>query len=204
MSEEPTAPLTPEERLREREAFNKCADAIEPLSHEARIRLFRILTTHFDIPSAQETQAAPRFPTGATWPGASTTAPTPSSFSEDRSLSAKQFMIMKKPLTDVERVACLAYYLTHYREQPYFKTLDLSKLNTEAAQVKFSNAAKAVDNASTKVYLSQAGGGKKQLSAHGELYVQALPDREAARAAMAHARPRRRVNKPKDDATEEE
>lgn len=53
----------------------------------------------------------------------------------------KEFMVQKRPRTDIERVACLGFYLTHYRDTPHFKTLDISKLNTEAAQPKFTNAA---------------------------------------------------------------
>lgn len=113
-------------------------------------------------------------------------------FSEDRSPSPKQFLLDKQPLTDVERVACLAYYLTHYRGTPHFKTLDISKLNTEAAQIKFSNAALAVNNATKMRYLTGASKGAKQLSAFGEQYVMALPDREAARAVMAQSRQRKR------------
>jgi hypothetical protein len=101
-------------------------------------------------------------------------------------------MLRKQPRTDVERVACLAYYLANYRETPHFKTLDISKLNTEAAQVKFSNAAKAVDNATAYGYLVPSTKGNKQLSAAGELFVEALPDRAAAKATMDSARPRRR------------
>ncbi|HEV2416655.1 MAG TPA: hypothetical protein VGX94_02525 [Terriglobia bacterium] len=113
-------------------------------------------------------------------------------FSEDRSISPKQFMLEKQPKTDVERVACLAYYLTHYRETPHFKTLDISKLNTEAAQLKFSNAAVAMDNATKTSYLVPASKGTKQLSAIGEQFVLALPDRDKARSIMASARPRRK------------
>ena len=116
-------------------------------------------------------------------------------FTEDRSISPKDFMMQKQPRTDVERVACLAYYLTHYREMPHFKTLDISKLNTDAAQMKFSNAAKAVDNATWQGYLAPATRGNKQLSAAGEVFVRLLPDRDAARAAMANARPRRKAKK---------
>jgi len=116
----------------------------------------------------------------------------PTAFSEDRTSSPKQFVLDKRPKTDVDRVACLAYYLTHYRDTPHFKTLEISKVNTEAGQIKFSNAAKAVDNASSAGLLIQAGKGKKQISAIGELYVQALPDRDAARAAIAHARRRKK------------
>jgi hypothetical protein len=90
-------------------------------------------------------------------------------------------------------MACLAYYLTHYREQPQFKTVDLSTLNAEAAQPKFSNAAQAVDNASKVGILISSGGGSKQLSAAGELFVQKLPDYDAARAALSdHRRTKKR------------
>lgn len=116
-------------------------------------------------------------------------------FSEDRSISPKQLMIEKQPRTDVEKVACLAYYLTHYRNTPHFKTLDISKLNTEAAQVKFSNPTVAVENAVKTKYLVPATKGNKQISALGEQFVQALPDRERARAIMAAERPRRKARK---------
>jgi hypothetical protein len=100
-------------------------------------------------------------------------------------------MLDKGPATDVERVACLAYYLTHYRNQPHFKTIDISKVNTEAAQPKFSNAALSVNNATKRGYLAPAVKGHKQLSAAGEQFVRALPDREAARAMMQRVRTKR-------------
>lgn len=114
------------------------------------------------------------------------------SFSEDRTPSPKDFLIQKQPRTEVERVACLAYYLTHYRDVKHFKTIDISALNTDAAQPKFSNAAQAVDNALKTHYLTTAAKGLKQLSAAGEVFVQNLPDREAARSAMNQMKPRRR------------
>jgi hypothetical protein len=126
--------------------------------------------------------------------GHSATLPE-STFSEDRSISPKQFMGEKQPHTDVEKVACLAYYLTHYGNMPHFKTLDISKLNTEAAQIKFSNPAVAMENAVKRHYLVPATKGNKQLSALGEQFVQSLPDREKARAVMANARPRRRTRR---------
>ena len=117
------------------------------------------------------------------------------SFLENRSMSPKEFLRDKAPQTDIERIACLAYYLTHYRDTPHFKTIDLSALNTEAAQPKLSNAAFAVENASKRGLLVQAGAGKKQISASGELYVQALPDREAAKSSVANISPKRRSKK---------
>src|SRR3989442_828873 len=67
-------------------------------------------------------------------------------FSADRTISPKEFIRDKHPVTDADRVTCLAYYLTHYRDTPQFKTIDISTLNTEAAQPKLSNASVAVDN----------------------------------------------------------
>jgi hypothetical protein len=116
-------------------------------------------------------------------------------FSANRQITAKEFLRDKMPMTDVERIACLAYYLTHYKDTPYFKTLDLSTLNTEAAQPKLSNATYAVDNATKAGFLVQAVKGAKQLSAKGELFVQTLPDRDAAKASIANFKIRKRSKK---------
>jgi hypothetical protein len=122
-------------------------------------------------------------------------APAGGGFSEARDISPKEFIMQKQPRTDVERVACLAFYLTHYRNTPHFKTIDISKLNTEAAQSKMSNAHVAVNNATQTGYLVPAVRGTKQISAAGEVFVQALPDREAARAAMGKVKPRKKPRK---------
>lgn len=130
-----------------------------------------------------------------------TRASTPSSprpqFSEDHRPSPKEFLFQKQPKTDVERMACLAFYLTHFRDTPHFKTLDLAKLNTEAAQTKFSNAAYAANNATSSGYLAPAPKGQRQITAAGEQFVAALPDREAAQNAMAAARRRKNPRRKK-------
>jgi hypothetical protein len=100
-------------------------------------------------------------------------------------ISAKQFMIQKDPQTNIERIACLAFFLTHSRDTPHFKTLDLSRLNTEAAQPKFANASMTVNDAAKAGFLVSAGKGNKQLSAFGEQFVRALPDRESAKAVLS-------------------
>ena len=120
-------------------------------------------------------------------------------FSTDLGISPKDFLREKSPQTDVDRIACLAYYLTHYRGTPHFKTLELSQLNTEAAQQKFSNATVAVKNATMLGYLVPASKGERQISAAGEQYVRLLPDRAAARAEMAKFIKRRRTKKRNDD-----
>jgi hypothetical protein len=105
--------------------------------------------------------------------------------------TSKAFMLNKSPKTDVERVACLAYYLAHYRDTPHIKTRDISALNTESAHRKFSNPAQAVDNATKLGYLVPSVKGSKQLSATGEQFVEALPDREAAKDVLTHGLQRR-------------
>jgi hypothetical protein len=187
----------------ELKAFNQIVSALRGLPEDAQPRVLRSVLTFLGLGESR---------VGATLGPISEPAVPPSSlghespFSEDRTSSPKAFMVEKKPITDIERIACLAYYLTHYRGTSHFKTLDLSKLNTEAAQIKFSNPSVAVDNATAAGLLVPAGRGNKQISAIGELYVQALPDRDAAKAAIAHARPRRRFKRggSADDAESED
>jgi hypothetical protein len=122
---------------------------------------------------------------------------TSAKLSAEPSLTPKVFMAEKKPASDVERIACLAYYLSRHRQTPAFKTRDLTSLNTEAAQRKLSNAAFAARNAVTQEYLSLAGGGKKQITVRGEALVEALPDRDRVKEALATvpAPKRRKLNK---------
>lgn len=121
-------------------------------------------------------------------------------FSENDAPPVKQFMHEKKPQTDVERVACLAYYLARYRAAPHVKTKDITELNKESAHRPFSNTAFAVDNATKAGYLVPSIKGSKQISAYGERFVEALPDREAAKEIMAAARAGRRAKPGKKSA----
>jgi hypothetical protein len=178
-------------KRRELEILNRILSDLHELGDEARQRVLQTVVTYYQFapiahPGSQDA------PSGV--------AAAPGPFSEDRSISPKEFLWQKKPQTAVERVACLGYYLTHYRDMPHFKTLDISKLNTEAAQPKFSNAALAVNDAAKTGYLVPGVKGAKQLSAPGEQFVLRLPDREAARAAMTTARPRRKARKANEAA----
>lgn len=167
------------------ESFNAIVSAMRGLDRDSRVRLLTAIATFFDLPSFGYPQPRDGGPVASP-------SMTANAFSEDRSQTPKAFLFEKQPSTDVDRVACLAYYLTHYRDTPYFKTLDISKLNTEGAQLKFSNAAQAVDNATKAGLLVPATKGQKQLSAMGERYVQALPDRTAARETMVRVKPKRK------------
>ena len=120
--------------------------------------------------------------------------------SQDRERSGQQtpkdFMVEKKPQSAVERVACLAFFLTHHRETPKFRTGDITALNTEAAAVKFGDAVRDVNNADRQSgFIVSAGGRQKQITARGEALVQALPDRERVGAALAeHPYARRKAS----------
>ena len=99
--------------------------------------------------------------------------------------SAKEFLNQKKPANGVEQLICLAYYLSKYRDITAFKTIDLTKLNSEAAGHKISNASVFARNAVTQNgYLVTAGGGKKQMTPRGDAVVEALPDREKVKRAL--------------------
>ena len=113
------------------------------------------------------------------------------SFADRETLSPKAFLHEKQPVTGIERVACLAYYLAYYRDTPHFKTIDISKLNTEAAQLKFANPTQSLKDAIGGGLIVPAGKGTRQISAIGERFVDALPDREGAKAVLHRKRPRR-------------
>ena len=170
-----------------RDAVQTIIDCLLGFDDATRGRVFRTAQTFFGFDAVP---AGRRAIASTNEPGASPHLRDPS-FSERMELPPREFLFQKQPKTAVDRVACLAYYLTHYRDMPHFKTIDISKLNTEAAQVKFSNAAYAVANATNARLLVSAGKGEKQLSAIGERYVEALPDRQAAKEVLAKMRPRR-------------
>jgi hypothetical protein len=172
------------------DALTAVVAALQPLDDEARRRIVDSAVTFLRIGCA-----------GASWP-TSQVEPRQGSgpiadrapFSENTRMSVKEFLLEKEPRTDVERLACLAYYLTHYRATPHFKTVDLSLLNTEAAQPKFTNAANSANNAVKMGYLVPSSKGQRQLSAVGERFVRALPDRDSAKAALESLR---RKSRPK-------
>jgi hypothetical protein len=178
----------------EKQIFSRVIDLLHRLAPEARYRVLRAAEVFFDIPAPSASRASDDRPQHVIRVHGDARQP---SFGDRQDMSAKDFLAQKEPATDVDRVACLAYYLTHFRGVKHFKTVDISALNTEAAQLKFSNAAFAVTNAHNAGLIVSAGKGQKQLSALGERYIDALPDREAARQVMKKMRGRSRRRKSK-------
>lgn len=170
----------------EREALSDVIAILQELSDETRHKVLRTVSVFFDGTATVSGRSE-----SSNSHSSHRSAQVSPTFSENRQMSPKAFLAEKNPKTDVERIACLAFYLTHFRETPYFKTADLTKLNTEAAQSRFSNAAVATGNASAYGYLAPATRGQRQLSAAGEMFVNALPDRDSAKQAMINMRRRK-------------
>lgn len=172
-------------------AFQGLADVLLPLKQELRVRALAMVGAFLGLP----TPNTGGLDAGTTRP-AGHRSPPPTRIASREPPSPKDFLFQKQPSTDVERVACLAFYLTHYRATLHFKTVDISRLNTEAAQRKFANSASTVNNATHAGFLAPMSSGMKQLSADGERYVDELPDRVAARAAFGKRKARRQRRRP--------
>lgn len=168
-------------------ALQSVIAALRGLDSEARYRILESASTFLGVAPTQS-RSTQNVNIGSALGSSATTHGSRAPFSEDTTMSPKDFLMEKAPKTDVERIACLAYYLTHYRATPHFKTLDISMLNTEAAQPKFSNTAYSTNNAVKLNYIVPSSKGQRQLSALGERFVQALPDREAAKEVLLSMR----------------
>jgi len=177
---------------KELEVFHKIVAGLSSLEKDVQTRIIQSVVTFLEIENVRVvghlrgTERVIQIASGTV--GKQTEAV----FSDREEMTPKQFMLEKQPRTDVERVACLAYYLTHYRGTSQFKTIDLSKLNTEAAQRKFSNAALTAKNAvKTRYFVQASKKGHRQLSADGEQIIAALPDREEVATIRKRIHPHR-------------
>lgn len=158
---------------KELEALKNILSTLEPLNEDQRKFVLKTAAERFGLV----------IPKNQNFEDAVNSEVTPFETKSQKSLAnmtPKEFVKIKNPDSDVLRVVCLAYYLTHARKQPHFKSEEIAKLNTEAAYQNFGNPLKTVNNAMARShFLAPAGGGKKQITAHGEDVVNALPDLEA-------------------------
>ncbi|MGR3914028.1 MAG: hypothetical protein OD918_05815 [Gammaproteobacteria bacterium] len=170
------------------QALQEVISALNPLDDQERLSIIESALAFYALGTVLPKKSMPDLP--ADQPGRMPV------FSDHEDLDPKTFLSDKSPRTDVERVACLAYYLSQYRDTRYFKAVDISALNTDAAQRKFSNISFSMNNATVGGYLADAPQKNfKQLSAFGEQYVTALPDRQAASAIRASRSPHKKKKK---------
>jgi hypothetical protein len=187
------------------QALQSIIGALRPFEQETRQRIIESASTFLGLAAASLQHRISGSAVQSTSPKGAGNQPR-APFSEDTNMSPKDFLMEKAPKTDVERIACLAYYLTHYKSTPHFKTLDISALNTEAAQPKFSNTAYSTANAVKLGYIVPSTKGHRQLSGLGEKFVQALPDRSAAKEVLLSLRRRNRAKRKRtnSEASDEE
>ena len=177
---------------RELEVFQQIVSGLAELDKETQIRIIRSVSTFLEIETSNMGKRIRSSYLSDNIVGKNDTDETKIGFVDREEMSPKEFLLHKEPRTTVARVACLSYYLTHFRGISHFKTLDISKLNMEAAQPKFTNAAQSVNDAAKCGLLVAASRGNKQLSAMGEQYVIALPDQESAKRLISRIRRKRR------------
>ena len=92
---------------------------------------------------------------------------------------ARSFIRIKRPATDVQRVACLGYFVLQTTGQQGFSSKEVAQANVNSGSSKI-NLTRALDNATRQSkYLSSRGGNSKQLTTLGEDVVDALPDQQA-------------------------
>jgi hypothetical protein len=164
-------------------AMGKAYDALEGLSQARRNSAMQWLTRALKIESPASFSA-----TQASLGGSIGQYPT-----DPEPPTPREFISSKRPSSQVERVACLAFFLTRYRGIQNFKAADIAALNTEAAAPKFGNASRDLDNADRQYgFIVSSGGGAKQLTVRGEKVVEALPNRDAVEQALAEHEHRRK------------
>jgi hypothetical protein len=171
-------------------ALGTVIDALDPLEETKRLWVLQTAAARFSLAidlTASGGGIPPR--------GSETPANINSGKAGGDAVSPQSFIRAKNPTTDVQRIACLAYYLTKHRNTDRFKTKQLTELNTEAKAPKFSNATVAANNARREKYLTPAGKGEKQLTNDGEDLVDALPDQEAVKALHRPRKKRARKKK---------
>jgi hypothetical protein len=183
--------------LKEVEALGTVLAAVQDLDAVQRQWVFSSAMSNLGIEVQRSSHAGGQVPNVGEGgiKGSASSARTPVSIKEG--LTPKEFLRTKNPQSDVQRMACLGYYLNLQRGQSHFKTKELTALNQEAAGTPIGNPAQAVANATKQShYLAPAGGGKKQITAFGEEVVDALPDQAAVKEVEKN-KPKKRIRRRK-------
>jgi hypothetical protein len=103
----------------------------------------------------------------------------------------RAFIRLKKPDTDIERVACLGYFIVKTTGAAGFSAKEVKQAHVDSGGSAM-NFPRALDNATRRSkYLSNRGPREKQLTTLGEDVVEALPNREAV-ANLKHKPARKR------------
>lgn len=163
-------------KLTEIEALKAIDESLENLTPEEKQRVFSFIASKHSLTPIKASVAS----TGNNGAGGSG-----NDRNENPVTDIKQFIKIKKPKGFYEQIACLGYFLENVQGLESFNTKQITKANTDARAPKIPNPSLYVTHSqSTYGFLSQVGGGKKAITPRGEALVEALPDREAVKAAL--------------------
>jgi hypothetical protein len=145
--------------------------------------------------ASKYTMASPVTQVGTGPTGAGATTLLPALAGNAQAALAKKdpraFIRAKKPTTDIQRVACLGYYIMQTTGNLGFTSKDVAKANTDSGEGSF-NLPRAMDNATRAAkYISNRGPREKQLTALGEDVVNALPDQATVKTVEDSSKARR-------------
>lgn len=174
-------------------------DALEPLNDAERQWVLQSAASKFtltmQVPSAGSAGGAALLGGAVATPGAAVGGADVQAAIVKK--DPRAFIRMKKPITDVQRVACLGYYLVQTVGQPGFSSKDVATVHTDSGGSAI-NMTRALDNATRKTkYLSNRGPREKQLTTLGEDVVNALPDQAAVKVVEEAEKGRRSAKKRK-------
>lgn len=109
----------------------------------------------------------------------------------------RAFIRSKRPVSDVQRVACFGFFIQRTKSLQGFTSKDIAETHTESGGSSF-DVKRALDNATRQsMYLSNRANREKQLTMLGEDVVAALPNQELVKQIESEAKERgeRRVRK---------
>jgi len=172
-------------------ALGTVVNVLDPLNEQQKLWVLQTAASRFSLKIPPVSSGGPSAAIPETPSSSSTTQ------IQNGQVSPKVFIRAKAPKSDVQRICCLAYYLTKYRSTPHFKTKHLTELNAEAAYPKFSNATVAANNARGDKYITPVGKGNKQLTNLGDDLVEALPDQDKVKNLSSASRSRKQRGRKK-------
>lgn len=163
-------------KLSEIEALKIVDESLAHLSAEERQRVFSFISSKYSLVPSNAYNANQ---------GSSNGQNSNSGAGQAITSDVKQFLATKKPNGFYEQIACLGYFIEKVQGQESFDTKAITAANTAARATKIPNPSLYLSDVVSKYgYMTAIGGGKKAMTARGEALVEALPDREAVKAAL--------------------
>src|SRR2546426_3009215 len=172
--------MTTKKADRELEALQTIIEAFQAVPENRRLQVLQYIATRFELSfapsSSPETRDRPiQAGTGGT------------SANQQAGLIAGEtidkFLARKKPKTNYQAIAALAYYLKHAESVHEFSMKEIEAANTRARRPRIGNLSQDMSDAERYSHFVTSGttSGMKQITTLGEEVVEALPDQKLVR-----------------------